>query len=99
MTAKLSPTGDSPRAWHALADEPAICPITTKTIMTKFKVFHRTWWRHNPDWPDGLEPCPGRMRHIGYASTLDEAREMCRLWARDHAPGKLADKAEFMEVL
>lgn len=31
---KLSPSGDSPRAWHALADETATCSITTKN-MTK----------------------------------------------------------------
>ncbi len=21
-----------------------------------YKVFHRTWWKNNPEWPDGLEP-------------------------------------------
>jgi len=30
---KLSPTGDSLRAWHARTDESANCPITTKTMM------------------------------------------------------------------
>ena len=30
--AKLSPTGDSLRAWHARTDEPATCSITTKNM-------------------------------------------------------------------
>ena len=34
MTAKLSPTGDSLRAWHARTDEPANCSITTMNMRT-----------------------------------------------------------------
>lgn len=63
--------------------------------MNNFRIFHRTWWKHNPDWPNGLEPCPGRKIHIGYASTEEEARAMCKSWAKYHAPGDLSDKAEY----
>lgn len=60
-----------------------------------YKVFHRTWWKRNPNWPDGREPGIGKSHHIGYAETEEEAREMCKLWCRDHAPGLLSDKAEY----
>ena len=63
--------------------------------MDKFKVFHRTWWRLNPDWPNGLEPAPGTKRFITWAYTEEEARAICREWARYHAPGRLSDKAEY----
>lgn len=60
-----------------------------------FRVFHRTWWSHNPAWPNGLEPCPGNKKFVGWAETEDEARELCKLWNRDHPRGPLSDKAEY----
>ena len=63
-----------------------------------YTVFHRTWWRENPEWPNGLEPCPGRRIAIALnVETEEEAREMCKAWCRDHAPGRLSDKAEYEE--
>lgn len=66
--------------------------------MRNFRIFHRTWWKRNPDWPNGLEPCPGRKIHIGYAATEEEARAMCKSWAKYHAPGDLSDKAEYEDA-
>ena len=41
MTAKLSPTGDSLRAWHARTDEPANCSITTMNMSSNGYVLQR----------------------------------------------------------
>lgn len=60
-----------------------------------FKVFHRTWWRNNPEWPDGLEPHAGRRTHICYAKTREEAVRICKEWNASHKPGRLSRKAEF----
>jgi|694.fasta_scaffold65646_5 hypothetical protein len=66
--------------------------------MTKFRVFHRTWWQANPGWPDGREPGVGPRHHIAYAWSEEEARDLCRSWNQAHDPGLLSDKAEFEEV-
>lgn len=60
-----------------------------------FKVFHRTWWKANPSWPDGREPCIGKSITVGWAETEDQARAMCAAWNADHKPGKYSDKAEY----
>ena len=64
----------------------------------RFHVFHRTWWKRNKSWSNGLEPGAGRKSTIGYAKTEEEARSMCRVWCANHPPGKLSDKAEFEEL-
>jgi len=66
--------------------------------MAKYRVFHRTWWKRNPAYPDGREPHPGNKRFIGWAHSYSEAQDMCRVWNANHDPGKLSDKAEFEEV-
>jgi len=60
-----------------------------------YKIFHRTWWRHNPDWPDGREPGVGRPITIKYVNTEEEARLACFSWNKAHDPGFLSDKAEY----
>jgi hypothetical protein len=60
-----------------------------------YTVFHRTWWRKNSDWPNGLEPAPGRQKFIATVETEEEAQALCKQWCRDHAPGVLSDKAEY----
>lgn len=60
-----------------------------------YRVFTRTWWKDNPAWPKGLEPCAGPKRTIGTAATEDEAREMCKEWNAKHKPGRYSRKAEF----
>lgn len=34
-----------------------------------YRIFTRTWWRQNPDWPGGREPHAGRQYTIGHAET------------------------------
>jgi hypothetical protein len=42
-----------------------------------YRVFSRTWWKDNPSWLNGLEPCPGRKRFLKGKFTLEDARRMC----------------------
>ncbi len=66
--------------------------------MSKFKVFHRTWWRRNEKWPNGLEPCVGGSRTIGFTDTEERAREMCAEWNAKYKTKlqrELSDKAEY----
>lgn len=58
-------------------------------------VYHRTWWKENPAWPQGLEPCAGRKTTIDRVETVEEAREICKEWNAEHDPGRLSRKAEF----
>ncbi len=64
-----------------------------------YRVFTRTWWKNNPDWPNGLEPCAsGRKTTIQKrVATYDEARSICQVWNANHEPGRLSRKAEFEE--
>lgn len=61
----------------------------------RYCVFIRTWWRLNPDWPNGLEPSAGPKHHIARNLCYRDARAMCQQWNRDHNPGRLGRKAEF----
>lgn len=61
-----------------------------------FNVFHRTWWKRNPYWPDGKEPQAGKKHYIMKGvKTESEAREVCKVWNNCHDPGFLSDKAEY----
>jgi hypothetical protein len=60
-----------------------------------YRVFTRTWWRINPKWPDGREPCAGRQHTLVKGLSYDEARRMCQAWNATHKPGRLSRKAEF----
>jgi len=62
-----------------------------------FNVFVRNWWKHNPEWPDGLEPCPGRKTYLAKGLTESEAQRMARHYNATHEPGKLSRKAEYEE--
>lgn len=70
----------------------------TDTNRTKYRVFHRTWWRNNPSWPDGREPGVGVAHFICYVRGEEEARQVCRQWNSTHDPGHLSDKAEYEEA-
>lgn len=61
-------------------------------------VFVRSWWRENPTWPNGLEPCAGKRRYIAHNVPESEAREICAEYARTHKPGRLSRKAEYEYV-
>lgn len=62
-----------------------------------YRIFTRTWWRHNPSWPNGLEPCPGRKSYHGYPHRVTEveAQTYCQHWNTTHTPGRLSRKAEY----
>jgi hypothetical protein len=60
-----------------------------------YYVFTRTWWRLNPSWPEGREPCPGRRRTIARNCSEDEARRICERYNMTHEAGRLSRKAEF----
>jgi hypothetical protein len=60
-----------------------------------FDVFVRTWWKLNPSWPNGLEPCPGQRRYIAKGVTEERAREICKAYNTTHDSGKLSKKAEY----
>ena len=60
-----------------------------------FDVFVRNWWRNNPDWPNGLEPCPGKRLYKARNVTYEVARAMCEEYNRTHKPGRLSRKCEF----
>jgi len=65
----------------------------------KYRVFTRNWWKHNPAWPGGREPHGGARKHtIGFADSEESARDMCRVYAANHKPGKLGRKAEYEGV-
>jgi hypothetical protein len=61
----------------------------------RFRIFTRTWWVVNADWPGGREPGAGRKRTIGYAATEREAQIQCNAWNAENKPGKLSRKAEY----
>ena len=62
-----------------------------------YAVFTRTWWKENPDWPNGLEPSAGPETTIGECMTEEEAQAMCKEWNATHEPGRLSLKAEYEE--
>ena len=63
-----------------------------------YKVFKRTWWRKNDNWPDGLEPFFGRKTTLRKGLTLEEARAFATDWNRKHKPGKYSMRAEFEKM-
>lgn len=63
--------------------------------MTTYKVFTRTWWKRNKNYPGGLEPYLGRKTTIRRGLTREEARRFCENYNASNTPGKLSKKAEF----
>jgi hypothetical protein len=63
--------------------------------MARYTVFTRTWWKNNPSWPNGLEPCAGRRTTIGHAETSEAARRIAKDYNDSHNPGRLSRKAEY----
>jgi hypothetical protein len=63
-----------------------------------YRVFTRTWWKNNPSWPNGLEPCLGRKTTIAKrVQTEADARAICQRWNAENKPGRLSRKAEYEE--
>ena len=63
-----------------------------------YDVFHRTWWRENPAWPNGLEPCPGKRTYLARHVTYADSQEIVNNYRRTHPPGRLSRKAEIERV-
>jgi hypothetical protein len=67
--------------------------------MNSYKVFTRTWWIENKDWPNGLEPCAGEQHTIVRdISSESEAREIAQKWNAEHDAGRYSLKAEYDSV-
>lgn len=61
-----------------------------------YRVFVRNWWKNNPSYPNGLEPCAGRKTTIKKnVATEDQARSICQVYNANHDPGRLSRKAEY----
>lgn len=60
-----------------------------------YRVFHRTWWRRNAEWPGGREPGAGRKTTLARHVTEAEARAICKRYNDSHDPGFLSRKAEY----
>mgnify|MGYP001462523475 FL=1 len=61
-----------------------------------YKVFTRTWWRKNSEWPNGKEPHAGKKTTIARnVATEQEALQICQRWNATHKPGDLSKKAEY----
>ena len=61
-----------------------------------YRVFVRTWWKRNPNWPGGREPGAGRRTVIASrVETEAEARQFAQDYNRTHEPGFLSRKAEY----
>jgi len=61
----------------------------------QYKIFKRSWWKHNPSWPNKREPYIGKKTHIKYVDTEEEARRFCEEYNRLNKPGPSGIKAEF----
>lgn len=68
--------------------------------MPAYKTFTRTWWKVNPSWPNGLEPCAGKKNYRAgdIYDTEERAREACKIWNNSHKPGKLSRKMEYAHI-
>ena len=62
-----------------------------------YRIFHRTWWVDNKNWPTNLEPCIGESTIIQErVPSIDAAIRICTEWNETHAEGRLARRAEFV---
>ena len=76
------------------------------TEVDVYECFHRTWWKKNSDWPNGLEPHVGRKNfyfknkfgsetHVFLSE--QEAIDFCTDWNDTHDAGVLSRKAEYQD--
>lgn len=64
----------------------------------KYRVFKRTWWKDNPSWPNGLEPCAGEKKTIGWFFSEKQAQEYCKRFNETTDSGRYSLKAEYEEA-
>lgn len=76
------------------------------TEVDVYECFHRTWWKKNSDWPNGLEPHAGRKsfyfkNKFGSEThaflSEQEAIDFCTDWNDTHDAGVLSRKAEYQD--
>lgn len=63
-----------------------------------YRTFTRTWWKENPKWPNGLEPCIGASHYQARFYSEDDARRFCEEYNATHEAGRLSRKCEYEEV-
>ena len=67
-----------------------------------YEIRVRNWWKDNPSWPDGLEPCATpwdkAWKLCDGIQTEEEARAICQEYNATHKPGRYSRKAEYSEV-
>ena len=67
-------------------------------MTNSYKVFTRTWWIDNEDWPNGLEPFAGGQRIIARnVASEEEARDIAQKWNAEHDAGRYSLKAEYTD--
>jgi hypothetical protein len=66
--------------------------------MDKYNVFHRTFWKENPSWPNGREPHLGKKEYIAEGVSRKLALEIAKEYNTENDPGLLSDKAEIEEA-
>jgi hypothetical protein len=69
-----------------------------KESVPLYDVFVRTWWKDNPAFPNGLEPCAGHKAYKARRLNLAAARAWCNEYNTTHNPGRLSRKAEYVKV-
>ena len=62
----------------------------------QYRVFTRSWWIENPEYPNGLEPCAGPKRYKrAVFDNEHDAREYAKAWNNAHDAGRYSVKMEF----
>jgi len=64
-------------------------------MKNKYRIYVRTWWVKDKEYPGGRKPHVGRKRILGYTDSIEKARDWCSVWNCNHDPGFLSKKAEF----
>lgn len=65
--------------------------------MTTYKVFHRTWWKYNPKYPNNKEPHAGRKTIIARHKTFEQAIDIKNTWNALNKETHFGRRAEFLE--
>jgi len=60
-----------------------------------YKVFKRTWWKDNPEWPNGLEPEAGPKQYLGWCGSEEDAQRFCKEYNECNDAGRYSLKAEY----
>lgn len=63
----------------------------------RYQIFKRTWWKENPAWPNGLEPCAGERTDIEIVDTVGEAISFCKAHNAE-VSDRLGMKYEFERI-